>query len=115
MTGYTLGQDVRYALRVLRQSPVFTGVAAITLALGIGANTAIFTLVDAILLRWLPVQSPQELVVLARNPSQPTTNSNYPDYCYLRDHSRSYAGLIAFWSGGVAAGTPRTLPPRLAA
>jgi predicted permease len=101
MTGYTLSQDVRYALRVLRQSPVFTAVAAITLALGIGANTAIFTLVDAILLRWLPVQNPQELVVLARNPSRPTTASNYPDYCYLRDHSRSYAGLIAFWSGGV--------------
>jgi predicted permease len=71
------------------------------LALGIGANTAIFTLVDAILLRWLSVPNPQELVVLARNPSRPTTGASYPDYCYLRDHSRSYAGLIAFWSGGV--------------
>jgi predicted permease len=72
-----------------------------SLALGIGANTAIFTLVDAILLRWLPVENPQELVTLARNPSLPTTGASYPDYCYLRDHSRSYAGLIAFWSGGV--------------
>ena len=110
-----LWQDIRFALRMLRKNLGFAFIAIVTLALGIGANTAIFTLVDAILLRWLPVQSPQELVVLARNPSQPTTNSNYPDYCYLRDHSRSYAGLIAFWSGGVAAGTPRTLPPRLAA
>src|SRR5207247_4736480 len=110
----TLIQDVRLGIRMLRKSPGFTAVAVLSLALGIGANTAIFTLVDTILLRWLPVQNPQELVVLARNPSQPTTNSNYPDYCYLRDHSRSYAGLIAFWSGGVAAGTPRNLPPSLA-
>ncbi len=101
MTGYTLGKDVQYALRVLRHSPIFTAVAAISLALGIGANTAIFTLVDAILLRSLPVPNPQELVVLARNPSRPTTGASYPDYCYVRDHSRSYAGLIAFWSGGL--------------
>ena len=91
----SLTQDVRYALRILRQSPLFTAVAVSSLALGIGANTAIFTLTDAILLRWLPVNNPQELVTLARNPSQPTTSSSYPDYCYLRDHSRSYAGLIA--------------------
>jgi predicted permease len=99
--GGNLKQDVAYSLRMLRQSPLFTAVAVTSLALGIGANTAIFTLVDAILLRWLPVKNPQELVILARNPSQPITNSSYPDYCYLRDHSRSYAGLIAFWSGGV--------------
>jgi hypothetical protein len=80
---------------------LFTAVAVTSLALGIGANTAIFTLVGAILLRWLPVENPQELVTLARNPSLPTTGASYPDYCYLRDYSRSYAGLIAFWSGGV--------------
>ena len=101
VTGATLRKDVRYALRVLRRSPLFTAVAATSLALGIGANTAIFSLVDAILLRWLPVQNPQELFVLARDPSRPATASSYPDYCYLRDHSRSYTGLIAFWSGGV--------------
>jgi len=94
-------QDIRYTLRLLRRSPVFTFVAASSLALGIGANTAIFTLLDIILLRSLPVQNPDELVLLAHNPSQPTTASNYPDYLYIRDHSRSYAGLIAFWSGGV--------------
>lgn len=92
-------QDVRYALRMLRQSPVFSAVAVGSLALGIGANTAIFTLIDAILLRWLPVQNPQQLVVLARNPSQPNTAFNYPDYRFIRDQNRSYAGLIAFWRG----------------
>ena len=96
----TLAQDVRYALRMLRQAPVFTAVAVLSLALGIGANTAIFTLVDAILLRWLPVQSPQELVLLGRNPKEKWTSFNYPDYRYVRDHGQSYAGLIAFSGGG---------------
>jgi predicted permease len=84
---------------MLRQSPMFTLVAVSSLALGIGANTAIFTLTNAIFLRWLPVRNPQELVVLARNPTRPVTAFNYPDYRYLRDHSQAYTGLIAF-SGG---------------
>src|SRR5437870_1462039 len=54
--------DVRYGIRQLRQSPGFTVVAVLSLALGIGANTAIFQLIDAIRLRMLPVQNPQELV-----------------------------------------------------
>jgi len=87
---------------MLRQAPLFTAVAVGSLALGIGANTAIFTLTDAIFLRWLPVQNPQELVVLARDPSKPSTSFNYPDYRYLRDRSQSYTGLIAFWGGGRA-------------
>ncbi len=100
MTLSDLHQDVRYALRMLRQTPVFTAVAVGSLALGIGANTAIFTLIDAILLRWLPVQNPQELVVLGRNPTRPNHAFNYPDYRYLRDHNRSYTGVIAFSGGG---------------
>src|ERR1700704_1444638 len=106
----TFNQDVRYAIRMLRQSPVFTAVAVSSLALGIGANTAIFTLTDAILLRWLPVQNPQELVVLARNPSKPNTAFNYPDYRYVRDHAQSYSGLIAYSGGGRPVGF--TLPGR---
>src|SRR5260370_40476014 len=82
-----------------RRRPMFTAVAVTSLALGIGANTAIFTLVDAILLRWLPVKNPRELAIRARNPSQPIANSSYPGYCYLRHHSRSYSRLIALWSG----------------
>ncbi|HKN76459.1 MAG TPA: hypothetical protein VJW94_14865, partial [Candidatus Acidoferrum sp.] len=61
----TLWQTLRYTLRTLAKSPVFTTVAILSLALGIGANTAIFTLINALLLRDLPVRNPERLVQLA--------------------------------------------------
>src|SRR5438093_1099569 len=62
MTG--LFSDLKYGLRALRQSPLFTVVAVLSLALGIGANTAIFTLLDQLVLRLLPVKDPQQLVMI---------------------------------------------------
>src|SRR5689334_11892854 len=60
----TLGRDLRYALRAIRRSPLFAAVAILSLALGIGANTAIFSLMDQLMLRKLPVRDPDQLVML---------------------------------------------------
>lgn len=96
-------QDIRYALRQLRKSPAFTVVSVLTLALGIGANTAIFTVVNALLLKMLPVSNPQELVSVG-NPTDPNGRSNgtprtdifsYPLYKELRDRNVVFTGLSA--------------------
>src|SRR5215467_1895880 len=100
-------QDIRYALRILAQNPGFAAVAVLSLALGIGANTAIFTLVDYIVLRALPARSPEQLVVLARNPEKPSSSFNYPDYRYIRVDNQSYSGVIA---AGEGSGTAFAVP-----
>lgn len=94
--------DIRYAFRLLAKNPGFAAVAVLSLGLGIGANTAIFTLIDYVMLRSLPVRAPEQLAVIARNPEKPSTSFNYPDYLYFRDHNRSYSGVIASNSGGGA-------------
>src|SRR5688572_17701997 len=95
-----MGNDLRYALRTLTKNRSFAAIAILSLALGIGANTAIFSVVDAVLLRWLPVKAPEQLYVVANLNSQGRQNPiwNYPDYCAFRDRSQSFLGLIAYSS-----------------
>ena len=101
-----LWQDVRHGMRTGRKSPAFTLVTIVTLALGIGANTAIFTFINALLLRPLPVNDPQELVLFRVGgpyvPAAAGYNFSYPLYGMFRDQSHSFAGIIAanaVWRG----------------
>jgi putative ABC transport system permease protein len=89
-------RDLRYAIRVLLARPGFTAVAVLTLALGIGANTAIFTVVNAVLLRPLPFDDPDRLVLLLERTSQfPTITTSWPNYVDWRDQSRSFESVAA--------------------
>jgi len=102
--GETLLKDLRYAARQFVRNPVFTLVAALSLALGIGANTAIFSVMNAALLKELPVRNPQELVILT-NPDASGVSSGlstgeralmtYQEFVQLRDHNTTMAGMFA--------------------
>ena len=91
----TFARDLRYGWRMLRKSPGLSVVAILSLALGIGANTAIFTIIDAVMLRTLPVKNPSELVQLNRYYGGQRSNFSYPHYELFRDRSRSFAGVFA--------------------
>jgi predicted permease len=107
-------QDIRYAARTLRNSPGFTAIAVLTLALGIGANTAIFSLTDQVLLRLLPVKQPEQLALLRSTEMKwghteadyDLVNSfSYPMYKNLRDHNQVFSGLLACFSVDVSVAT----------
>ena len=95
----SVGQDLRYAARGLRRSPGFTAVAVLSLALGIGANTAIFTILNAVVLKMLPLPAPQELVeLLQQYPGEPRGNGYWSgeSYEHFRSSNRSFASLAGF-------------------
>ena len=95
----SLLQDLRFARRVLAKSPGFTAIAALTLALGIGANTAIFSVVNGVLLRQLPYGDPDGLVMLWQTKERTDRGSFSPaDYLDVARDSRSFAGLAGFTS-----------------
>jgi predicted permease len=99
-------QDIRYAIRTLLNAPAFTIVVVLTLALGIGANTAIFSLTDQLLLRLLPVKHPEQLVMFENpGPFRGRTNNNntfsYPMYRDFRDRNTVFDGVLASFNANL--------------
>ncbi len=91
----TLLKDIRYGVRMLAANLGFTAVAILSLAIGIGANTSMFSLADAMLLRPLPVDRPAEVMrVLSNSQAAPYESISYPDYIDFRDHTQTFAGLL---------------------
>src|SRR6185436_15189878 len=91
-------QDIRYSARIARKNPGFSLIVIVTLALGIGANAAMFSLTDRVLLQRLPVSNPDQLaVLLTRDPAAPESinNFSYPMYTDLRDRNDVFSGVIA--------------------
>jgi len=91
-------QDILVALRVLRKNPGFAAVAILSLGLGIGANSTIFSLADAMLLRPLPVVAPSDVMAVRNKTAsgEGMTNVSFKDYIDYRDHLKSFSGLVAY-------------------
>jgi len=102
VTTANFAQDLRFAVRTLTKSPVFVGVAVVSLALGIGANTGIFSLLDQVLLRLLPVKNHEQLVRLRGVGAHYGSNNgyfklSYPMYADFRDHNEVFSGMFCSW------------------
>ena len=94
-----LWQDLRYGGRMLAKNPGFTAVAVVSLGVGVGANCAMFSFADGLLLRPLPVPRPSEVITLGSttlNEPSDTLTASYPDYVDVRDRSQTFDGLAAF-------------------
>src|SRR5436309_5504647 len=101
-------RDLRYSFRSLRKSPVFLAVAVLSLALGIGANTAIFTLINQLILQPLPVRNPEQLVMLAGRGNHYGGNNgpdrlSYPMYREIRDKNQVFSGMFCTYPATVSA------------
>jgi putative ABC transport system permease protein len=90
----TLFKDIRYGIKSLAKQPGFTLIAIVTLALGIGANTAVFSVINGLLLRPLPADRSEELFAVSRGTGQ-APPASYPDYVYYRDQNQVFSGLAA--------------------
>src|SRR5580704_7569434 len=96
-----VSQDLRYALRTLRWNPGFASIAVLALALGVGANAAIYSILNAVYLRLLPVEKPEQLAVFATQFTvakelRLNQSFSYPLYREIRDRTQSLAGTIAY-------------------
>jgi hypothetical protein len=101
-------RDFRYSLRTLRKSPVFLAVAVLSLALGIGANAAIFTLINQLILQPLPVKNPEQLTMLAGRGKHYGGNNgrdklSYPMYREIRDKNQVFSGMFCTYPNTVSA------------
>src|SRR5580704_9807721 len=109
-----LFQEIRQAIRMLAKNPGFTAIAALSLALGIGANSAIFSLADAILLRPIPVPQPSRVLDLSTaTPSTPIAGISFPEYRDIREKDRSMSGLIAYQFATVGFATSAKALPQM--
>jgi predicted permease len=93
-----LGQDLRFGLRMLRNSPGFTAIALVTIALGIAANVSVFSFVDALFLRTVPAKDPAGLVRLTASGVEGSRYFSYPEYAYIRDHAKTLQMATAHYS-----------------
>lgn len=110
----TLITDLRYAIRTLRKSPGFTLIAMLSVALGIGANTAIFSYVDAVTLRPLPVKDSGSIVAVhATAPGARLDSVSYPDYADLRDQTRTLQSVVSFSTFPAAVSLNRDAVPQM--
>src|SRR5436189_2305884 len=91
----TLFRDLRYGIRMLLRSPGFTAVAVLTLALGIGANTAIFTVVNAVLLKPLPYPEPERIMQLGPELPNSFANASQVKFVFWREHQQSFEAVAA--------------------
>ena len=89
-------RNLRYGLRGLRHSPGFAATTVIVLALGIGANTAIFSLIDTVMLKLLPVRAPEQLYFVGHRIQRMSMSWNYPDYRAMRDRNTVFTGLTGY-------------------